>query len=151
MLVRGDGHGFRRAVTKLTLVLLAFAAAITVVAFAVGPWGMHLFYGDGFDATRTELALLGAGAGGYLVAATLSQAALARSEAVSAAAIWAVSALLFVALELVIGGEPLFRVALAFCLAAFANAGAFWALSLVRRTGARTAPALHLAPAGADQ
>jgi O-antigen/teichoic acid export membrane protein len=150
MLVRGDGHGFRRAVTRLTLMLLGFAAVLTVLAAAAGPWGMHLFYGDGFAATHTELALLGAGAGGYLVAATLSQAALARGEAVGAAAIWAGSAALFVALELAIPGEPLFRVALAFCLATLANATTFWALSLTRRTPAQATTPLRLAAHAAD-
>jgi O-antigen/teichoic acid export membrane protein len=151
MLVRDDERGFRRAVTKLTLVLLGFAAVLMVVAFAAGPWGMHLFYGDGFTATRTELALLALGAGGYLVAATLSQAALARSEATGAAAIWAASATLFVILELAISGGPLFRVSVAFCIATLANAAAFWALALRRRTGARTAPVLRLAAADVDQ
>jgi O-antigen/teichoic acid export membrane protein len=151
MLVRGDGDGFRRAVAKLTVVLLAFAAVITTVAFAIGPWGMHLFYGDGFEATRGELALLGAGAGGYLVAATLSQAALARHEAVGAATIWAASAALFVVLELTLPGEPLFRVALAFCVATVANAITFWVLSLTSRPGARAAPPLRLAASAPDQ
>jgi O-antigen/teichoic acid export membrane protein len=151
MLVQDDEHGFRRAVARTIAILGAFAGLMVLGSFAIGPTVMGILYGDGFDAGRTELALLAAGAGGYLVAATLSQAALARSEATGAALIWAASAALFVVLELVISGEPLFRVSLAFCLATLANAAAFWALSFLRRTGARTAPVLRLAVPDTDQ
>jgi O-antigen/teichoic acid export membrane protein len=151
MLAQDDEHGFRRAVARTVAILAAFAGAMVLGAFAVGPTVMGILYGDGFDAGRTELALLAAGAGGYLVAATLSQAALARDEAVGAAAIWAASAAIFVALELALSGDALMRVAVAFCVATLCNATAFWALSFVRRTGARTAPNLRLAAADADQ
>lgn len=129
MLVSGDEHGFRRAVSRTVAVIGAFSAAMTVGAFVLGPEIMGVLYGDGFDAARVDLALLAAGAGGYMVAQTLSQAALARVEAVAAAAVWAVSAMLFVGLELTLGGAALHRVAVAFCVAAVANAGAFWLLS----------------------
>ncbi len=151
MLAQDDEHGFRRAVARTVAILAAFAGLMVLGAFAIGPTVMGILYGDGFDAGRTELALLAAGAGGYLVAATLSQAALARDEAVGAAAIWAASAAIFVILELTLSGDALMRVALAFCVATLCNAAAFWALSFVRRTGARTAPNLRLAAADADQ
>jgi O-antigen/teichoic acid export membrane protein len=145
MLARRDTAGFRRAVARTVTVLSAFSAAMAVGAFAVGPAVMHLLYGSGFDTARGDLALLAIGAGGYLVAATLSQAALARSEAMSTAAIWMASAVTFVALELGLGGSPLHRVSVAFAVAALGNAIAFWALSLRGRTD-RVDAALHLAP-----
>jgi O-antigen/teichoic acid export membrane protein len=151
MLVRDDQHGFRRAVGRTVAILAGFSSVMVLGAFLLGPFVMRVLYGDGFDTTGTELALLAAGAGGYLVAATLSQAALARSEPVGAAAIWAASAMIFVALELVLPGSPLFRVSVAFCVATLANAAAFAAFALTRRTGARTAPTLRLAASGGDQ
>ncbi len=151
MLVLDDERGFRRAVSRTVGIIAAFSGLMVLGAFAVGPTIMGVLYGDGFDAGRTELALLSAGAGGYLVAATLSQAALARSEAVSAAVIWASSAALFVSLELALSGEPLMRVSLAFCTATLATAAAFWALALMRRAGARSDSVLRLAPADIDR
>ena len=150
MLVHDDERGFRRAVARTVGIIAAFSGLMVLGAFAVGPAIMGVLYGDGFEAGRIELALLSAGAGGYLVAATLSQAALARSEAIGAAIIWASSAALFVVLELVLTGEPLMRVSLAFCAATLANAAAFWALALMRRAG-RGALALRLATADIDQ
>jgi O-antigen/teichoic acid export membrane protein len=151
MLVLDDERGFRRAVSRTVGIIAAFSGLMVLGAFAVGPTIMGVLYGDGFDAGRTELALLSAGAGGYLVAATLSQAALARSEAVSAAVIWASSAVLFVILELAFSGEPLMRVSLAFCMATLATAAAFWALALMRRAGGRSGSVLRLAPADIDR
>ncbi|MEA2256579.1 MAG: hypothetical protein QOG35_2624 [Solirubrobacteraceae bacterium] len=136
MLVRRDEAGFGRAVTRTVLVLVGFAVAMVVGALAIGPAVMKLLYGAGFAAGRLDLALLAAGAGGYLAAATLSQAALARSQAVGAATIWAASAVLFVGLEVGLAGPALHRVAVAFACATLANAAAFSVLSLVRRPAA---------------
>jgi O-antigen/teichoic acid export membrane protein len=145
MLANRDEQGFRRAVVRTVAALAAFSGLMAIGAFAVGPAVMHVLYGSGFDATRGDLAFLSLGAGGYLVAATLSQAALARSEAISTAAIWMASAAAFVALELGLSGSALHRVSLAFAIAALGNAVAFWALSLRGRGAAADAP-LHLAP-----
>jgi O-antigen/teichoic acid export membrane protein len=136
MLARRDESGFRRAVSRTVLALGAFSGAMTLGAFAVGPEVMHGLYGADFDATRGDLAFLSIGAGGYLVAATLSQAALARSEAASTAAVWLASAAAFVALELTLGGDALHRVSLAFALAAVGNAVVFWVLSVRGRSSA---------------
>jgi O-antigen/teichoic acid export membrane protein len=133
MLVRRDEAGFGRAVTRTVLVLVAFATAMALGALAVGPAVMKLLYGAGFAAGRLDLALLAAGAGGYLAAATLSQAALARSQAVGAATIWAASAALFVGLEIGLDGSALHRVAVAFVCATLVNAAALFALAVARR------------------
>ncbi|HWH96200.1 MAG TPA: hypothetical protein VNT03_20225 [Baekduia sp.] len=130
MLARRDIAGFRRAVGRTVAVLAGFSALAAVGAFAAGPDIMHLLYGEGFDAARGDLALLALGAGGYLVAGTLSQAAMARSETIGMAAIWVGSAAAFVALELGLGGAPLHRVAIAFAAAALANATAMGLLAL---------------------
>jgi O-antigen/teichoic acid export membrane protein len=145
MLANRDEGGFRRAVTRTVTVLAAFSGAMAIGALAVGPHVMHVLYGSGFDATRGDLALLSLGAGGYLVAATLSQAALARGEAVSTASVWMASAAAFVVLELALAGSALHKVSIAFAVAALGNALAFWVLSLRGRPD-RASPPLRLAP-----
>lgn len=149
MLARRDVAGFRRAVGRTLAVLSAFSAVAAIGAFAVGPTVMTMLYGDGFDTTRLDLALLAIGAGGYLVAGTLSQAALARSETVSTAAIWIASAAVFVGLELALSGSALHRVSIAFAVAALGNAIAFGVMALRSGRAAAAAaddPILRLAP-----
>jgi O-antigen/teichoic acid export membrane protein len=148
MLARRDVAGFRRAVGRTVAGLAAFAALGAVGAFIIGPSVMRMLYGSDFDTTRDDLALLGLGAGGYLVAATLSQAALARSETISTAAIWVLSAAGFVALELALTGPALHRVSIAFAIAALGNATAFGLLALRTRDDGEPAP-LRLARAEA--
>jgi O-antigen/teichoic acid export membrane protein len=133
MLVQRDERRFRAAVSRVVLAGLAFTAVTVLGALVLGPWVMELLYGSGFSASGGELAILAAGAGGYLVAATLTQAALARSEPGPAAAVWSIAAIAFVALELTLPGAALSRVAVAFCVAALAAAMALWALSMMRR------------------
>jgi hypothetical protein len=78
---------------------------------------MRLLYGEGFDATRLELALLGAGVAFYLAASTCSQALLALGCVRRAAAAWILSALLFVGAYAVAPGDALERISIAFALA----------------------------------
>lgn len=148
--VQRDDVAFRRAVARTVAILVAFAGLMVAGALAVGPSVMARLYGEGFDVGRLDLALLAAGAGGYLVAATLSQAALASRQAVAAAAVWAAAAVAFVGLEVALPGDPLHRVALAFCVAALGGAVAFCALALAehgsRARGTARARSTALAP-----
>ena len=148
--VRRDDVAFRRAVGRTVAILVAFAGLMVAGALTAGPAVMARLYGEGFSAGRLDLALLAAGAGGYLVAATLSQAALASRQAVAAAAIWVAAAVAFVGLEVALPGDPLHRVALAFCVAALAGAAAFCVLALAvhgaRSRGASRARGRALAP-----
>ena len=64
----------RRAVSR-TVVLLLSVGVVTVLAGAtIGPAVMQLLFGADFQADHGELALLGAGVGCYLAAATISPA-----------------------------------------------------------------------------
>ena len=146
--VREDEHRFRQAVRRIVLILSAFSAAMVLGALVAGPAAMHLLYGPDFIATRTELALLALGGGGYLVAATLTQAALARAETFWVAGIWVVSAALFVLLELTLAGGPLYRVSLAFAAAALLAAAACIGLALLGRQRAPRAARARLVARG---
>jgi O-antigen/teichoic acid export membrane protein len=105
---------------------------MAAAAWLIGPQAMRIVYGPGFDAGRTELALLGVGVGLYLATATVSQGMLAL-DAVSVAAIsWAIAAAVFVAGYIVVPGDELMRISIAFCAASGVGA-ALLSLSLVRR------------------
>lgn len=146
--VQQDEQRFRQAVGRVVLVLGAFSLVMVLGALTTGPTGMHLLYGDGFAATRGDLAMLAAGAGFYLVAATLTQAALARDRAVGAAFAWTASAALFVVLELTLAGPALHRVALAFAVAALlaALACAAVTLALARERALEPSPRTGVRP-----
>lgn len=124
----GDRARFRRAVLHTAGILMLFSGLLVAGATAAGPEVMRTLFGSGFDAGRLDLAILCAGIGSYLLAATLSQAVLARGRAAWAGAIWAAAAVTFVALELTLPGAPLHRVSLAFAGASALMAALFLAL-----------------------
>jgi O-antigen/teichoic acid export membrane protein len=129
----GDQTRFRTAVVGTAAVLGAFSAALVLGAVAAGPQTMHLLYGSGFAVGRLDLSILCAGIGCYLLAATLSQAMLARGRAATAAAVWASGGALFVALELLLSGSPMHRVSVSFAAASTLMAVLFAALAVRRR------------------
>lgn len=129
-----DTASFRRAILRTAGVLLACGAAVVVFGASIGPEVMRMLYGEGFDAGHVELALLGAGVGCYLAAATLSQALLALDRTRAAAAAWAVVALGYVGLYAVLPGTELRRVSIAFALAAATGLLLLVALVVRRRS-----------------
>ena len=130
----GDEDGFRRHLATTCLALLGFGGVLTLGALVCGPEAMELIFGAEFAVDRGDLTVLAAGVGLYLVAATLSQAALARGFTTRAAAIWTAAALTFVAVELTLPGEPFHRVSMAFAAAATLNAVLFgWLVASRRR------------------
>jgi O-antigen/teichoic acid export membrane protein len=134
----GDRTKFRRSVLQVAALVGVFSGLLVAGALAVGPQAMNMLYGDGFEATRFELALLCAGIGAYLLAATLSQAVLARGQARAAGTIWGLAAFAFVGIELLATGSSLHRVSVAFAAAAFLMAALFIALVTRRRWEARS-------------
>jgi O-antigen/teichoic acid export membrane protein len=99
-----DVVGFRRAVGVTVKAIAAFAALVALALLAVGPFAMHVLFGDkGFDYGRFGLVAIGLGMGLYLCAATLNQAALARARAAQAAACWGVAAVVYVVWLLIPG------------------------------------------------
>ncbi|MGH3441985.1 MAG: lipopolysaccharide biosynthesis protein [Nitriliruptorales bacterium] len=112
---------FRQMVVRTVGFLLAAGAVIVAFAAIAGPQAMTFLYGSGFEAGRFELALLAAGVGCYLGAATISQALLALDEGVRAALAWTLASVLFVTLFFVLPGSELERVSLAFAIASLAD------------------------------
>jgi O-antigen/teichoic acid export membrane protein len=99
-----DVPGFRRAVAVTVRAIAAFGAAVSLALLAVGPFAMHVLFGDkGFDYGRFGLVAIGVGMGLYLCAATLNQAALARGRAAQAAGCWIAAAAVYVVFLLIPG------------------------------------------------
>ncbi len=93
---QGEEESFRASV-RLTIAAVAGFAALVAVAMAIaGPQLMQIAFGDNFTYDRLDLILVTAGMGLYLSAATLNQAALARSQVRQAAACWVGCAIAFV-------------------------------------------------------
>jgi O-antigen/teichoic acid export membrane protein len=112
-----DRRAVEVAVLRALGLFAAAAAALAALAATIGPDTMRFVYGAGFETGRAELALLAVGVGGYLGMATLSQALLAIDDGKAAATAWAGSCALFLALYVVLPGEPLLRIATALAIA----------------------------------
>jgi O-antigen/teichoic acid export membrane protein len=91
---------FARAIRITVLAIAAFAGAVALGLFAIGPPVVETMFHVDESLARGGLALVGLGMGCHLVAGTLNQAALAREQAGAAAAAWLLSAALFVAFML---------------------------------------------------
>jgi O-antigen/teichoic acid export membrane protein len=108
-----DDHGrFTSTVTRVCLVFAGATVAIVAAAATFGPTALRLLYGPAYSAPASDLALLGVGAGCYLASATISQALLAMARAAGGAVAWALSAALFVFVEVFAPGDDLRRVSL---------------------------------------
>jgi O-antigen/teichoic acid export membrane protein len=114
---RGDSARVHHAVVLTALGLAGLSLVLAAGSLIAGPAAMSIVYGDGFDATRGDLALLSLGIGGFLSACTFCQALLARGNATAAAARWTAAAVTFVAIELLVGGSEFHRVSIAFAAA----------------------------------
>jgi len=87
---------FQRAIRVTVLAIGAFAVAVAVGLFAIGPTVVGNLFNIDRDLSRLGLALVGLGMGFHLVAGTLNQAALARGQALGAALGWLLCAGAFV-------------------------------------------------------
>lgn len=114
---RGDQARLHRATALVALAMAGFAALLALGALVAGPVAMDVLYGAGFEATRSDLALLAVGIGGFLAAGTFCQALLARGQGGRAAALWTVSAVTFVVMQLNLDGTEFHRVSVAFATA----------------------------------
>ncbi len=110
---------FDRAIRITVLAIASFALAVALGLFAVGPPVVQGLFDIDRDLGRAGLALVGLGMGFHLVAGTLNQAALARGQAVGAAAAWLLAAAAFVAWMLSpVVDDQLLRAELGYCCAA---------------------------------
>jgi O-antigen/teichoic acid export membrane protein len=94
---RAGREEFARAIRITILAIAAFAGAVALGLVLIGPFVMDLLFDDAFTYGRWGLALVALGMGAHLTAGTLTQAALARDRAGTAAACWLLTAALYTA------------------------------------------------------
>ncbi len=135
-----DDAGFRAAVRRMVLILVAASAVMAAGAVLIGPPALRMVYGEDFDAGRLELGLLAVGVGFYLAASTMSQALLAQDRGKVAALAWGVAAALFIGGFFALEGSELMRIAVAF-VGAMGVGAVMVGMALVRRPAAVTPPA----------
>ncbi len=95
MRARGGEAAFRNSISATLTAVAGFAGVTLIVVLVAGPALMQIAFGDRFEYDRAGLAIMAVGMGFYLAATTLSQAALARGAAASAARSWALAAAAF--------------------------------------------------------
>jgi O-antigen/teichoic acid export membrane protein len=118
---RGDATGedaFRMSINNTLLIIIGFAAAVTVGVLLVGPQVMQIAFGDDHTYDRAGLAIVAVGMGFYLSAVTLNQAALAQGQARRAAACWIACAVGFIIFNLVQPLDPFRTVEIGFTVSA---------------------------------
>ena len=123
---RGDESSrdaFKTSLDSTMMLIAGFAVITTAAVVAVGPPVMQIAFGDKFEYDRLGMAIVAAGMGFYLVAASLNQAALAQGQAHRAASRWVLCAAGFVAFNLVSPTDPFRAVEIGFAGAAAVLAG----------------------------
>ena len=113
-------EAFRLSIRGTLRAVAGFAALAVLVLAAAGPELMQLAFGENFSYDRLGLVIVAVGMGFYLAATTLSQAALARDQAMWAAACFFTCSAAFVVWSLLPLLDPFRRVEVGFAGAAVA-------------------------------
>lgn len=74
---QGKDDAMRQAIRRITLVCLALVVASGVGALLLGPWVVHLMFGDGFEIGARTMCSLAATSSVYVLAAALNGASIA--------------------------------------------------------------------------
>jgi O-antigen/teichoic acid export membrane protein len=129
LVVTGGSVAFARSIRTTIRAIAAFAAAVVLGLFTIGPFVMGHVFGQHYTYGRIGLALVGLGMGLHLVSGTLNQAALARDQALGAACCWLTAATLFI-VWLLLGpvSDQLLRFEVGYLGATAVVALALWAL-----------------------
>jgi O-antigen/teichoic acid export membrane protein len=120
---------FARAIRVTLLAIAAFAVAVALGLFVLGPFAMSVLFDADYDFGRGGLALLALGVGCHLAAGTLNQAALARGQAALAAVAWLAAAAIFLGWMFApVIGDELLRAEVGYLGAAGLLCSALWVL-----------------------
>jgi O-antigen/teichoic acid export membrane protein len=124
----GSKAAFRSSVETTLLLIAAFAGLTIIGVVAIGPQVMQIAFGDSFEYDRLGLAIVAAGMGFYLAAASLNQAALAQAQAHRAAGCWIFAASVFLVINLIGAPSAERAVEIGFALSAAILAGLLYVL-----------------------
>ncbi len=135
----GDFDAFRAGVRRLAMAVGVLIVVGTLAAATIGPAVLTLVFGPGFVIGHRDMALLALASGGFIMAMTLALATIALGGARHVVLGWFLGVATLFTVVLV-GDDPLERVARAFATSTLVAAGAM-ALILrrqLRRGGALT-------------
>jgi len=114
---RGDATAareFASSVRNTALGCLAFGALVALAGLALGPEVMELGFGSDSEYDRLGIVIVAIGTGFHLTATTLTQAALARARAGTAALCWGAGAVLFLIVNALPGLDQVRQVEIGF-------------------------------------
>ena len=109
----GRFRQFRSGLARLLSLVAVIAVVSTVAAFLIGPWALQLLFGNRFVLSRTDLTLLAAGSGAYMLALAIVQALIALGRHARSAVGWVVGLTVFVVVT-AMGTTLLTRIELGF-------------------------------------
>lgn len=133
ILSTGGQRPFGRFIGRTLAIVGFIGAAMVAGAWLLGEWGLKIFAGRDFDASREMLATLALLAAFYLLAEVLNQALFARNQARLAALGWAVGLVSSVVSLAALQTDVLERVSLSLALGAGAAVVAQAVLYLIAR------------------
>ena len=133
---RQFGRFMGRAVSIMSLIGVLMVGG----TWLFGEWGIRIFAGRDFNASRELLTALAAMAAFYLICETISQALFALGRARLAALGWACGLLAAIICLAVLDVEVLDRISISFALGTFVAALAQAAFYLLARRSTRAAP-----------
>ncbi len=132
----GQDADFRSALRKLVLVVVAIGVIGVIAAGTVGATAGDILFGEKFNLGSTDLALLAAGSGFFILALTLAQALIALLGHAKALIAWAIGLAVFIGVTAVENTDLFDRVEIAFIAGAAAAALAMGVFVVIRlRTG----------------
>jgi O-antigen/teichoic acid export membrane protein len=124
ILATGGQHPFNRFIARIVAIVGAIGGVMVAGAWFIGEWGLKVFAGSDFDASREVLTALAALAAFYLIGEVLNQALFASGLARLAAVSWGIglgaSLISLAALSL----DVLERVSFSLAIGALAAVGA---------------------------
>ena len=123
---------FRHALRRLLLVVGGIGAVATLVAWSIGPFVVTTLFGEEYELSSRDLALLALSSAGFMVAVTLGQSLIALSSQAHLALAWAAGVLAFV-LVTALGDDLYLRVELGLVIGTTVVSGVL-ALLLAART-----------------
>lgn len=119
----GRHDDFREGLRKLVLVVVGIGVIGVVAAAALGKVVGEILFGEKFTLGNTDLALLAAGSGLFILALTLAQALIALMGHAKAVIAWASGIIVFVAVTAATGPDLFRRVEYGYIAGAAAAAG----------------------------
>jgi O-antigen/teichoic acid export membrane protein len=134
LVAAGRDDEFQNGVGKLVTIVLGIGVLGVVAGGTIGPFVGRILFGNKFNLSHSDVALLAAGSGLFILALTLSQALIALSGHRQAMAAWFIGLIAFVGVTAVATHALFLRVELGSIAGAAVSAGAMgW--FYVRRVG----------------